>query len=65
MGITVPATGWLVAAAAIETLAAIGGVFFRIGTSVMSAALGESIRSRRFSAAEAEKRAELAGRTTE
>ena len=65
VGITVLATGWLVAAADIEPRAAIGWVFFRIGTSVMSAALGESVRSRRFIAAEAEKRAELAERTRE
>lgn len=64
-GITVLAVGWLVAAADIEPRAAIGWVFFRIGASVMSAALGESVRSRRVIAAEALERAELAERTRE
>ena len=57
--------GWLVAAADIEPRAAIGWVFFRIGASVMSAALGESVRSRRFIAAEAQERAERAERSRE
>ena len=52
-GIAVLATGWLVAAGDIEPRAAIGWVFFRIGASVMSAALGESVRSRRVIAADA------------
>lgn len=65
VGITVLAVGWLVAAADIEPRAAIGWVFFRIGASVMSAALGESVRSRRVIAAEAQERAELAERTRE
>lgn len=56
---------WLVAAADIEPRAAIGWVFFRIGASVMSAALGESVRSRRVIAADALARAELAERTRE
>ena len=47
VGITVLATGWLIAAADIEPRAAIGWVFFRIAASVMAAALGESVRSRR------------------
>jgi signal transduction histidine kinase len=64
-GTTVLAVGWLVAAADIEPRAAIGWVFFRIGASVMSAALGESVRSRRVIAAEAQERAELAERTRE
>nr|MDT0664075.1 histidine kinase [Micromonospora sp. DSM 115978] len=64
-GITVLAVGWLVAAADIEPRAAIGWVFFRIGASVMSAALGESVRSRRVIAADAVERAELAERTRE
>src|SRR6266542_3703650 len=46
VGITVLATGWLIAAADIEPRAAIGWVFFRIAASVMAAALGESVRSR-------------------
>ncbi|GIH59800.1 sensor histidine kinase [Microbispora siamensis] len=65
VGIAVLTVGWLVAAADIEPRAAIGWVFFRIGASVMSAALGESVRSRRVIAAEAQERAELAERTRE
>jgi signal transduction histidine kinase len=65
VGITILATAWLGAAADIEPRAAIGWVFFRIGASVMSAALGESARSRRFIAAEAQERAERAERTRE
>src|SRR3954469_463653 len=64
-GIAVLAACWLVAAADIEPRAAIGWVFFRIGASVMSAALGESVRSRRVAAADAQERAELAERTRE
>nr|WP_042195227.1 sensor histidine kinase [Kibdelosporangium sp. MJ126-NF4]CEL21819.1 two-component system sensor kinase [Kibdelosporangium sp. MJ126-NF4]CTQ92598.1 two-component system sensor kinase [Kibdelosporangium sp. MJ126-NF4] len=64
-GIAAMAACWLIAAADIEPPAAIGWVFFRIGASVMSAALGESVRSRRFIAAEALERAELAERTRE
>ena len=62
-GITVLAAAWLVAAADIEPRAALGWVFFRIGASVMSAALGESVRSRRVITADALERAELAERT--
>ncbi|SCL49540.1 Signal transduction histidine kinase [Micromonospora citrea] len=65
VGTTVLAVVWLVAAADVEPRAAIGWVFFRIGASVMSAALGESVRSRRVIAAEAQARAELAERTRE
>jgi signal transduction histidine kinase len=65
LGTTVLAAVWLVAAADIEPRAAIGWVFFRIGASVMSVALGESVRSRRVIAAEAQERAELAERTRE
>jgi len=64
-GITVLSIVWLVTAADIEPPAAIGWVFFRVGASVMSAALGESVRSRRFIAAEAQERAERAERTRE
>ncbi|SEU47948.1 sensor histidine kinase [Nonomuraea wenchangensis] len=64
-GISVLAAVWLVAAADIEPSAAIGWVYFRIGASVMSAALGESVRSRHVIAADAQKRAELAERTRE
>ena len=62
-GIAVLAVCWLVAGADIEPRAAVGWVFFRIGAAVMSAALGESVRSRRFIAIEALQRAELAERT--
>ncbi|MFF4894451.1 sensor histidine kinase [Micromonospora chersina] len=65
VGTMVLAVGWLIAAADVEPRAAIGWVFFRIGASVMSAALGESVRSRRVIAAEAQERAELAERTRE
>jgi signal transduction histidine kinase len=65
VGITVLTVVWLVSATDIEPRAAIGWVFFRIGASVMSAALGESVRTRRFIAAEAQQRAELAERTRE
>ncbi|GAB3323260.1 sensor histidine kinase [Geodermatophilus aquaeductus] len=64
-GTAVLAAGWLVSGADVEPPAAIGWVFFRIGASVMSAALGESVRSRREIAAEALARAELAERTRE
>ncbi|MFI6992824.1 sensor histidine kinase [Nonomuraea wenchangensis] len=65
VGTSVLAAVWLVAAADIEPSAAIGWVYFRIGASVMSAALGESVRSRHVIAADAQKRAELAERTRE
>ncbi|MEV0663097.1 sensor histidine kinase [Actinomadura luteofluorescens] len=64
-GIAVLTVVWLSAAADIEPRDAIGWVFFRIGASVMSAALGESVRSRRVIAAEAQERAERAERTRE
>ncbi len=62
-GITVLAAGWLIAAADIQPLVAIGWVFFRIGASVISTILGESVRSRRVIAADAQERAELAERS--
>lgn len=65
VGIAGLTTCWLVAATDIEPRAAIGWVFFRIGASVMSAALGESVRSRRVIAAEALERAAWAERTRE
>lgn len=65
LGIAVLSVWWLVAAKDVEPQAAIGWVFFRIGASVMSAALGESVRSRRVIAAEAVQRAEVAERTKE
>lgn len=42
-----------------------GWLFFRIGAAVMAAALGESVRTRRVIAAEAEERANWAERTRE
>ena len=63
VGIAVLASAWVVVGKDVEPRAAIGWVFFRIGASVMSAALGESVRSRRFIAVEAVERAELAERT--
>jgi len=65
VGITVLATGWLVAASGVVPRAAIGWVFFRIAASVMAAALGESVRSRRVVADEALERARQAERTRE
>jgi signal transduction histidine kinase len=65
VGITVLATGWLIAGADVVPRAAIGWVFFRIAASVMAAALGESVRSRRAVAAEALERARQAERTRE
>jgi signal transduction histidine kinase len=64
-GIIALTVGWLVASSDIEPKAAIGWVFFRIGASVMSAALGESVRTRRFIAAEAQERADRAERSRE
>jgi len=65
VGITVLATGWLIASAGIEPRAAIGWTFFRIAASVMAAALGESVRSRRAAATDALERARQAERTRE
>jgi signal transduction histidine kinase len=64
-GIAALAACWLTVGADVEPRAAIGWVFFRIGASVMSAALGESVRSRRVIATEAVERADLAERTRE
>jgi len=63
VGIAVLATGWLITGADVEPRAAIGWVFFRIAASIMAAALGESVRSRRVIAAEALERAQQAERT--
>ncbi|MFE9324329.1 sensor histidine kinase [Nocardia sp. NPDC052278] len=65
VGIAALTAVWLIAATDIEPPAAIGWVYFRIGASVMSAALGESVRSRKFIAAQALERAELAERNRE
>ncbi|WP_067824686.1 sensor histidine kinase [Nocardia inohanensis] len=56
---------WLISATDIEPPAAIGWVYFRIGASIMSAALGESVRSRKIIATQALERAALAERTRE
>lgn len=64
-GIMVLTVCWLLSAVDLQPRAAIGWVFFRIGASVMSAALGESVRSRRVITYEAVQRAELAERTRE
>src|SRR5204862_6574168 len=63
VGITVLATGWLIAAADIQPRAAIGWVFFRIAASVMAAAVGESVRCWHVIAADALLRAQQAERT--
>jgi signal transduction histidine kinase len=64
-GIAALTAGWFVAAVDVEPRAAIGWVFFRVAASVMAAALGESVRSRRVVAAEALERARQAERTRE
>jgi signal transduction histidine kinase len=56
-GIGILTVCWLVTAIGVEPPEAIGWVFFRIGASVMSAALGESVRSRKVIAADAVERA--------
>ncbi|HYN97216.1 MAG TPA: sensor histidine kinase [Pilimelia sp.] len=61
-GLTVLTVGWLLAAD-LFPLADAGWAFFRIGTAVMAASLGESVRMRRELAAAAQARAELAERT--
>ncbi|MGN6753145.1 MAG: sensor histidine kinase [Intrasporangium sp.] len=65
VGIATLTVVWLIAAQNIQPKAAIGWVFFRIGASIMSAALGESVRSRRVIVADALDRADLAERTRE
>ncbi|RJO68491.1 sensor histidine kinase [Nocardia panacis] len=65
VGTAALAVGWLIAAADIEPKVAIGWVFFRIGASVISIILGESVRSRRVIAADAQRRAEQAERSRE
>jgi signal transduction histidine kinase len=63
-GIAVLSVVWLVVAE-VPPFNAAGWVLFRIGTAVMAAALGESVRGRRVLAAEALERAERAERTRE
>jgi hypothetical protein len=55
---------WLLMAK-LEPLNAAGWVFFRIGTAIMAAALGESVRTRRVLTAEAVEGAARAERTKE
>jgi signal transduction histidine kinase len=57
-------TVWL-ATADLQAFNAAGWVFFRIGAAIMAAALGESVRTRRVLAAEAQERVERAERTKE
>jgi signal transduction histidine kinase len=63
-GIAVLSVVWLVVAE-VPPFNAAGWVLFRIGTAVMAAALGESVRTRRVLAIEALERAERAERTRE
>jgi signal transduction histidine kinase len=63
-GIVVLAPAWVLTGD-LEPRAEAGWVFFRIGVVIMSAAFGESVRSRRVIAAEAQERAERAERTRE
>jgi signal transduction histidine kinase len=63
-GIAVLSVVWLVVAE-VPPFNAAGWVLFRIGTAVMAAALGESVRTRRVIAVEALERAERAERTRE
>jgi signal transduction histidine kinase len=64
IGLIILAIGWLVTADLSEPANA-GWLFFRIGTAVMATTLGESVRTRRVLAAQAQERAELAERTRE
>jgi signal transduction histidine kinase len=63
-GIVVLTVGWLLTAD-LQPIDAAGWVFFRIGTLVMSAAVGEVVRMARALAADAQERAERAERTRE
>jgi signal transduction histidine kinase len=63
-GIVVLAPAWVLTGD-LEPRAEAGWVFFRIGVVIMSAAFGESVRSRRVIAAEAQERADRAERTRE
>jgi len=63
-GIAVVTVGWLLVAD-LQPGGAAGWVLFRIGTAVMAAALGESVRTRRVLAAEALERAERAEQARE
>jgi signal transduction histidine kinase len=63
-GIAVLTVGWLLVAE-VPPFNTAGWVLFRIGTAVMAAALGESVRTRRVLAAEALERAERAEQARE
>jgi signal transduction histidine kinase len=63
-GVTALTVGWLLTAQ-LQPFGVAGWLLFRIGTAVMAAALGESVRTRRVLAAEALERAERAERTRE
>jgi signal transduction histidine kinase len=63
-GVGVLIAGWL-AAAGLHPPNDVGWVAFRIGTAIMAAVLGESVRMRRVIAAEALERAERAEHTKE
>nr|WP_203434147.1 sensor histidine kinase [Jiangella asiatica] len=60
-GAVVLTVAWFIAADLDAATA--GWLAFRVGATIMAAALGESVRSRRVIAAEAERRAEVAERT--
>lgn len=62
--ITVLAVGWVLTAN-LQTFGAAGWMFFRIGASVMAAALGESVRANRVLALEGQRRAVRAELTRE
>jgi signal transduction histidine kinase len=64
LGLGVLTVGWLLTADLTDPADA-GWLFFRIGTAVMAAVLGESMRMRRVLAAQAQERAERAERTRE
>jgi signal transduction histidine kinase len=63
-GIAVLTVGWLLAAD-LQPLDAAGWVFFRIGTVIMAAAVGEVLRMARVVAVQARARADWAERTRE
>jgi signal transduction histidine kinase len=63
-GTAVLTVGWLLTAD-LQPLNAAGWVFFRIGTLIMAAAVGEVVRMARVLAAEAQERAERAEQTRE
>ncbi|MBX6355136.1 MAG: sensor histidine kinase [Micromonosporaceae bacterium] len=64
VGVAVLVTAWL-AFAVVHPPEDLGWLFFRIGTAVMAAVLGESVRMKRELAIEAQERAERAERTRE